>query len=81
MKSIQKRYYQALLILMPLMCALCIGLSFWAIRNAESVYATETYKQIYSIKKTFLKDTVQNVLREIDAYRRTFRDQAIDRLD
>ena len=81
MKSIQKRYYQTLLILMLIMCALSIALSLWAIHNAESVYATETYKQIYAIKKTFLKDTVQNVIREIDAYRENLRGQANTRLD
>jgi len=81
MKSIQKRYYQTLLILMPVMCAVCIGLSFWAIHNAESVYASETYKQIYAIKQTFLKDTVQNVIREIETYRKSFRHQANERLE
>lgn len=81
MKSIQKRYYQTLLVLMLIMCAVSIGLSFWAIHKAESVYATETYKQIYAIKKAFLKDTVQNVIREIDAYRKTFRGRANERLE
>lgn len=81
MKSIRKRYYQTLLILMAIMCAISIGLSFWAIHNAESVYMTETYRQIHDVKKIFLKDTVQNTLRDIDATRARLRTEANERLE
>jgi diguanylate cyclase (GGDEF)-like protein len=81
MKSIRKRYYQTLFILIPVMCTLCIGLSLWTIQQAETVFASETFKQIFVIKKIFLKDTVQNIVREIDAYRANYRGQAVAEID
>jgi len=81
MESIRRRYYQTLFILIPVMCALCIGLSLWAIHQAESVFSSETFKQVFVIKKAFLKDTVQNVAREIDAYRANYRGQVVAEID
>lgn len=81
MESIRRRYYQTLFILIPVMCALCIGLSLWAIHQAESVFSSETFKQVFVIKKAFLKDTVQNVVHEIEAYRANYRDQSVAEID
>jgi diguanylate cyclase len=84
MELIRRQYYRFLLLFMSLLCLLCIGLSFWAIQRAESVHAAQTYRQIYAVKKVFLKDTVLNMIRDIDRFRALNRDRAneyIKRLD
>ncbi len=76
MDVIRRQYYRFLLIFMILLCSLCIGLSFWSLKDAETVHAGQTYQQLYAIKKTFLKDTVQNLIRDIDRLRAFNRDFA-----
>lgn len=76
MELVRRQYYRFLLLFMVLLCTLCIGLSFWAIRSAELVHADQTYQQIFTIKKHFLKDTVRNMIRDIDRLRAFNRDHA-----
>jgi diguanylate cyclase (GGDEF)-like protein len=76
MELVRRRYYRYLTIFMILLCALCIGLVFWAVRSSRSIDASQIYRQIYSIKKVFLKDTVQNMLRDIDRLRELNRNHA-----
>jgi diguanylate cyclase (GGDEF)-like protein len=73
METIRRQYYITLLAFMALLCGLCVGLSLWAIRSAERVHAEETHNQIYQIKMAFLKDTVRNVMRDIDSLRADYR--------
>lgn len=69
MELIRRQYNKFLMIFMVLLFAMCAGLFLWTIRSAERVHAAQTYEQIYNIKKAFLKDTVQNMIRSIDRFR------------
>ncbi|MFA6507813.1 MAG: hypothetical protein WCT14_17050 [Treponemataceae bacterium] len=71
--AVRRQYYRLLLSFMMVLCVLSIGLSVWSITNARQAQASEIHKQIYAIKKTFLKDTVHNVMRDIDEHRSRFR--------
>lgn len=73
MDDIGRRYYRFLIIFMLVLCVVSILLSLVAVRAAEEVHARQTYEQIYALKKQFLKDTVHNMLRDIDGLRRTNR--------
>lgn len=73
MDDIRKNYYRFLILFMLVLCLSSIALSLLAIRAAENVHATQTYEQIFALKKQFLKDTVQNMIRDIDGLRRTNR--------
>ena len=65
---------------MLILCALCVSLSLWVVNEAESTHADETYKQIYAIKKSFLKDVVHNAMRDLDKLREHFRSYATDQI-
>lgn len=54
---------------MLVLCLLAVCLAILAIHRAEVIHASETYDEIYEIKRTFLKDTVHNVIRNIDNIR------------
>ncbi len=69
MTDIVKRHFRFLSYFMLVLCALSASLTLWAVRGAEAVHARQTYDEIYSIKKAFLKDTVQNMVRDIDRLR------------
>lgn len=81
MDPIRRRYYRILLLCMILLCALSIGLSLWAIKSAERIQAGQTYSQIFAIKKNHLKDTVLNVIRDIDRLRLLYRSGAAADID
>lgn len=76
MDIIRRQYYRFLVFFMLILCALCICLSYVTIKGAENVHAKQTYDQIFLIKKTFLKDTVQNMIRDIDMIRDLKRENA-----
>ena len=69
MEAIRRQYYLALSLFLLFLYVLCIGVSFWALNDAQKLYASQTYNQIYGIKKTYLRDTVQNMVRNIDRIR------------
>lgn len=69
MEKLRKHYYVFLAVFMFFLCALCIAITFWAIRSSEAIHASQTYTQIYEIKKTYLNNTVQNMIRDIDRVR------------
>ena len=69
MDPIRRQYYRFLLAFIATLCIFCIALSFWTIRSAEKVHVAQTYEEIFAIKRVFLKDTVKNVLGEIDDFR------------
>lgn len=54
----RNQYYRFLVFFMTFVCAFCSFIFLWAIRSTEEVHATQTYEQIYAIKKVFLKNTV-----------------------
>jgi len=76
MEIIRRQYYRFLIAFMIFLCAFCIGLSFWAILQAEHIHADQTYEQIYTIQKGLLRNTVQNMLRDIDRLRTENRNDA-----
>ena len=69
MDPITKKHYLFLARFMLVLCLIAIALTVWAIQSAEVIYARRIYDEIYGIKKTFLKDTVHNVIRNIDDIR------------
>jgi len=69
MDPIRRQYYRFLLVFIATLCIFCIALSFWTIRSAEKVHVSQTYEEIFAIKRVFLKDSVNNVLGEIDNIR------------
>ena len=80
MEIIRRQYYRFLIAFMIFLCAFCVGLSFWAILQAEKIHARQTYEQIYAIQKNLLHDTVQNMLRDIDRLRAENRKNAIENI-
>jgi diguanylate cyclase (GGDEF)-like protein len=65
----RQQYYGFLLFFMVALCLACVGLTLWAVRNAQSAYGLQTYEQILSVKKDFLRDTVKNAIKTIDRQR------------
>ncbi len=65
MKFVTRHFYVVFLVLMIILCAISIGVSFWAVSNAERLHADLVKDQIYGLKKTFLHDTVQNMIQNI----------------
>lgn len=80
METLRRHYYVFLAVFMFILCVLCIAIAFWAIRSSESIHVTQTYNQIYEIKKANLKDTVQNMIRNIDRIRLKNRRRAEDQI-
>lgn len=78
MATIRRQYYRFLLAFMIVLCAICLALSLWAINGTEAVHAEQTYTQIYAIKKAYLRNTVQNMMHDIDRFRAINRDSAQD---
>jgi diguanylate cyclase (GGDEF)-like protein len=75
-------YLNILLIsLMGALCVVSISMSFWAVRSAEQLHAELTHDQIYELKKSFLRDTVQNMFRDIDRLRESYRSHAREEID
>ncbi len=72
MDIIGKKHYRFLARFMLVLCLLAIVLTIWAIQSAEVVYARRIYDEIYGIKKIFLKNTVHNVIRDIDSIRAAY---------
>lgn len=64
-----KRHYLFLVVFMAVLCLLSIFLTVWAVRGAEAIHATQTYEEIDKIKKVYLKDTVRNMIRNIERLR------------
>jgi diguanylate cyclase (GGDEF)-like protein len=62
----RKSHYRFILMFMLCLCAMSIMLTIGAVRNTRQVHAVETYNEIYEIKKVFLKNTVQNMVRTIE---------------
>jgi len=81
MKFVTRQFYTVFLMSMILLCAVSIGASFWAVGHAEKVHAELVKDQIYGLKMTFLRDTVQNMLRDIDRLRNENRERARAEVD
>lgn len=81
MDPIRRQYYRFLLVFIATLCIFCIALSFWTIRSAEKVHVSQTYEEIIAIKRVFLKDSVNNVMREIDKIRARNRLRAREDID
>lgn len=62
----RKSHYRFILMFMLCLCAMSIMLTIGAVKNTRQVHAVETYNEIYEIKKVFLKNTVQNMVRTIE---------------
>lgn len=81
MKFVTRQFYLVFLVSMILLCAVSIGASFWAVAHAEKVHAELVKDQIYGLKMAFLRDTVQNMLRDIDRLRNENRERARAEMD
>ena len=64
-----KQHYIFLVVFMVVLCLLSISLTVWAVRGAETIHAVQTYEEIDKIKKVYLKDTVRNMIRNIERLR------------
>lgn len=64
-----KKYSHILVVLMLLLCAVIVGISFWSIKLSESLHGDIIRTQIYDLKKSFLQDSVENMILHIDAVR------------
>ncbi len=62
----RRSHYRFILVFMIVLCVMSIMLTIGAVKNTRQVHALETYDEIYEIKKIFLKNTVQNMIRTID---------------
>lgn len=67
MKSeLYKSHFRFIVIFMIFLCGVSITLTVWAVRRTRIVHASQTYNEIFDIKRTFLKNTVQNMISTID---------------
>jgi diguanylate cyclase (GGDEF)-like protein len=66
-----RKYSSVFIILSVLLCAASVGVSFWSIKQSEVLHGDLIRSQIYELKKSFLKDSVDNMITHIDAVRRT----------
>lgn len=69
MNLIRRRYYRFLLGFLSILCAVCLALSYFAILGTETVHVRQTNAEIFAIKREFIRDTVHNILSEIDMIR------------
>ena len=69
MKFITKHFYTVFVASMAILCAASAGTAFWAVRRAEGMNAALVQERIYEFKRTFLRDTVRNMIRDIDRLR------------
>lgn len=67
--ALKKNFLFVFFLFMLLLCIGSVSVSFWAVHKAESLHGDLTKEQIYELKRTFLKDTVHNVLSDIDEIR------------
>ncbi len=65
----RRSHFLFLAVFMMILCALSAALTVWAVYDTERVHAKQTYDEILRIKKAFLRDTVQNMVRNIDRLR------------
>ncbi|HHU37340.1 MAG TPA: diguanylate cyclase [Treponema sp.] len=68
-RDIRKSHYRFIVIFMLFLCGISISLTLWTVQSARIIHAQQTYTEIYSIKKMFLKNTVQNMVRNIERMR------------
>lgn len=67
MKSeLHKSHFRFIVVFMVFLCGVSIALTVWAVRSTRQVHASQTYNEIFDIKRTFLKNTVQNMISTID---------------
>ncbi|HQO66048.1 MAG TPA: cache domain-containing protein, partial [Spirochaetales bacterium] len=69
MKFVTKHFYTVFVASMAILCAASAGTAFWAVRRAEGMNAALVQERIYEFKRTFLRDTVRNMIRDIDRLR------------
>ena len=67
MEGIRKKYYILLAFLALLMCAFCIFIPISSVNRVETIYREYTREKIFDIKKTFLKDSVNNIIKSIES--------------
>ncbi len=65
----RRAHFLFLAVFMMILCALSAALTLWSVNATERVHAQQTYDEILRIKQAFLKDTVQNTIRNIDRLR------------
>lgn len=70
-----RKYSYIVIILSVLLCAVSVGVSFWSINRSEILHGDLIRSQIYELKKSFLKDSVDNMISHIDAVRESVLDQ------
>ncbi|HOE07745.1 MAG TPA: sensor domain-containing diguanylate cyclase [Treponemataceae bacterium] len=70
-----RKYSYIVIILSVLLCAVSVGVSFWSINRSEILHGDLIRSQIYELKKSFLKDSVDNMISHIDAVRESILDQ------
>ncbi|MDX9897699.1 MAG: diguanylate cyclase [Spirochaetia bacterium] len=76
MQHLRKLYYRLFVTFMIILCMFCIFITIALVKNTQKVNAQETRDQIYEIKKTFLKDTVLNVMKDLDRLRSHYNETA-----
>lgn len=64
--KIRLQYNIFILILLIIMCIICIGVSVCSIKQVREAYDQDTENIIIDLKKVFLKDTVNNIIWQID---------------
>ncbi len=67
MKSeLHKSHFRFIVAFMVFLCGVSIALTVWAVRSTRQVHASQTYNEIFDIKRIFLQNTVQNMISTID---------------
>ncbi|MDD2481496.1 MAG: sensor domain-containing diguanylate cyclase [Lutispora sp.] len=66
MDSIRKKFYIYILLFIMIICSISISIFIYSIKNVEKIYGENIQQSVNDIKKTFLKDTVNNVIFKID---------------
>ncbi len=69
MDEYRRAHVLFLVLFMSVLCAGTALITAWAIRSAETIHAKQTYDEILKIKKSYLKDSVTNMIRTLDRVR------------
>lgn len=67
---INRKYIISTITLVVLICFTMISFYLFSIRQISDIYNGETYETIYKLKEDFLKDTINNVILNIDLDRK-----------
>ncbi len=68
---IKRKYTLFTLAILSILCGVLIGFYLFSLDKISNIYISKTQETVYNMKKDILKDTVNNIISEIEVRRKT----------